>query len=483
MASITASVNYSDLLNFGNGEDITISSGAVLTIDAPTPTIGQVTFPDGNGELRIDGRTLRILNFTSGAGTASLGDTLTGGTSSATGKIVEVGSDYLQLQGVVGSFSNGETITSSGFSATADGADDVGLLWLRKRRANSDRIETAGSAELSIYGDKKLLGTSDGTASQSFSLPLSIPMCVPQLWVETGSGTGVYELWRVLTEDVGLITQIPSSGELSRYYAQTFNTSTITFGDGSTGGAIPPNGARIFIANTGMYATDSATSTAAYISSSSGAIARLVLDKGGNITLDTALLCMFDFTLAGLTSLSITDTGVLGYLNSLKGPVITGGDSSIIVPRNSSSAFVDIQGGGINGSTGPIYVETPQAFSIVSATISGDVAIVQSESDANIDLNNCSFNCTGFLLVGKARATALTGTIGGMVYSAGKIGTNQSVAMELSSSSNLKFNGFQYAVGGGRGVEELFLIVACSNLEFVDFGTFANPLDLESTQD
>jgi hypothetical protein len=41
-------------------------------------------------------------------------ETVTGGTSGATGVIAEVGADYLALTGVVGAFQIGETITSSG---------------------------------------------------------------------------------------------------------------------------------------------------------------------------------------------------------------------------------------------------------------------------------------------------------------------------------------------------------------------------------
>jgi len=54
---------------------------------------------------------------------------------------------------------------------------------------------SSGLGIINVNGDFIEIGTSDGTADQTFTSPYSRGDYIPALWVETGNGTGIYEIW------------------------------------------------------------------------------------------------------------------------------------------------------------------------------------------------------------------------------------------------------------------------------------------------
>ncbi|MDD1729818.1 MAG: hypothetical protein LUQ50_12200, partial [Methanospirillum sp.] len=63
-------------------------------------------------------RKKQKLSYTSGSGTPTIGQTVTGGTSHQTTEIARVGTGYIVVKTVSGSFTIGETLTSLTFSGT-----------------------------------------------------------------------------------------------------------------------------------------------------------------------------------------------------------------------------------------------------------------------------------------------------------------------------------------------------------------------------
>ena len=59
----------------------------------------------------------------------------------------------------------------------------------------------SGAFGIDIDGDWIQVGTGNGSAAQTFTVPYS--EYVPSVWVETGSGTGVYEIWNNVTGAIG----------------------------------------------------------------------------------------------------------------------------------------------------------------------------------------------------------------------------------------------------------------------------------------
>jgi len=65
------------------------------------------------------------LSFTSGTGTAAVGQTVTGGTSHATAVIVAIAAASLRVQDLVGTFTAGETLTTTTWSGTFGASTDA----------------------------------------------------------------------------------------------------------------------------------------------------------------------------------------------------------------------------------------------------------------------------------------------------------------------------------------------------------------------
>jgi hypothetical protein len=64
------------------------------------------------------------LSYTSGSGTPTVGQTVTGGTSHQTAEITRVGTGYIVVKTVSGAFTVGETIRTGVFSGTLSGISD-----------------------------------------------------------------------------------------------------------------------------------------------------------------------------------------------------------------------------------------------------------------------------------------------------------------------------------------------------------------------
>jgi len=107
--------------------------------------------------------------------------------------------------------------------------------------------------EFKITGKYYELGVSDGTANQTFNLPFA--SLISHCEVETGVGTGVYEVWGNLLDLDFSEVGGNSMGVMGYACKQTEGSSSLLFGDGING-SIPPNGAKIRIYNLIVASTD-----------------------------------------------------------------------------------------------------------------------------------------------------------------------------------------------------------------------------------
>lgn len=140
-------------------------------------------------------------------------------------------------------------------------------IFIRWNNAMTHRF----ASNLDIEGELILVGTSNGTANQSFTLPTGLePDGVTAakykdtiaLYLDEGAtldnGDSYNTVWRQvdsLTDALG-----SNSRTLGNQYTHNFTANTVTFGDG-TNGTIPPNGTNIYIPNIVIEkgATSSAT--------------------------------------------------------------------------------------------------------------------------------------------------------------------------------------------------------------------------------
>lgn len=329
--TITSSTTIDTLTSMVNAEEIEINgfTSPVLTIDVePQEVLGVVNGVvdvNGNGQVAYDATNTRLLPYDGGSGTPTpvIGDTIEGVTSGATGEIIafldtnkdrnssfQSTSGYLKLRSVSGGpFQDNETVkkqSSSGeWTGLANGPDEVGFLAVAQANGSDGLNTIEGPASVTMTGEWYYLertsgvdttypfNESDGNNSQTWEwyLPFSLP-CV---WVETGDGTDIWEIWvnsRQTRSPTGTIAAVVDSGHRG---ADLFDggaaTKIITFGDG-TNGNVPPAGARIRVPNLSLYPVDDGTSihTPALSTSNGDDNISWTSQVGGTLTINKAIL-------------------------------------------------------------------------------------------------------------------------------------------------------------------------------------------------
>lgn len=267
--TITVDANHDSLTGRLAGEDITINNGAKLTIDSmPHLTamgiLGDITINDG--ELHIDGTRTFEVAYSNGVGSLpAVGNSITW--DSGVGKIIRLNSGN-NVSGVI-------TVTKNVGVADPSGSVDFGLgSWTAD-------IDTAVVGFLIIYGEDQdyggvdarttiritgdwyQIGVGTGVDSQAVTLPHTGHQ--HGVWVETGNGTNVFEIWHRISSGASTVfydsfAEFGTHFEGGKVFQQAFGSSTLTFGT-STNGGVVPSGARIRIPNVHMGTTSTAAPT------------------------------------------------------------------------------------------------------------------------------------------------------------------------------------------------------------------------------
>lgn len=280
--SATSNFDSSANLGLGNGETITINSGAVLTINSDVRWGQNAAVPWDititEGELKIDGSQTWWIPFDASSGNVpSLGtvgtdDVTIGGSNvgeflgvftaygvaPSTAGTAMPASGYIKLRRKTGTINDNNVLTfSNSATATVNSSTGGQRGWIhfvgREATSTANGVATAqGLGKITITGDWFDLGTSNGTAGQTFQYFVS-DYC-PGIQVETGAGTGVYEWYGGATSSTFNASNL-STDDRSRFYLCT-SGGLITFG-GGTYGKLPPNGAKIRVPNVHVSNTTS----------------------------------------------------------------------------------------------------------------------------------------------------------------------------------------------------------------------------------
>jgi hypothetical protein len=248
----------------------TLSAGSTLLLDtdsyqcpnrsAATGSLDTVAFAGIGGTLKIDGTSVRVIPFNTGAGTVpAIGATISQGGVSAVflGVWANWQSEPLAAAAAMpatgfikvraktgGNFAAGAL---TGISASATGTDAVG--WIEVRGADTASITVPRIGKVEVLGDWFELGTTSGARGQVLACPTTATVAgvFPGIWVETASGSGVYERWA----GVGSMANNAANptDERGKVFWQT--TSGIRIGSDGTNnvGFLPPSGCRVRIPN------------------------------------------------------------------------------------------------------------------------------------------------------------------------------------------------------------------------------------------
>jgi hypothetical protein len=258
--TVTTSSNFDDAANLAllNGDNITINSGAVLTVNSDVrwgqnaAVVNDVDINDG--EFKIDGTEVWWVPFSASSGNVpSLGtqgtpDVTRGGSSVGEflGIFTALGvaplaagtampaSGFIKLRRRSTALASSDVLTfTGGATATLSGAGQRGWLHFVGREATTSangRTQATGLGRIVINGDWFELGTSNGTASQTFQYYVS-DYC-PGVQVETASGSGVYQWWGACSVQDFSPTNIATDGR-ARFISSS-PTGLIRFGGGTS---------------------------------------------------------------------------------------------------------------------------------------------------------------------------------------------------------------------------------------------------------
>lgn len=268
-----------------NGGILTIRTDTRVHVGAPasmTGTLGSLTTSASlGGGVLIDSTNVRWMPFDNGAGNVpAIGETITGATSGANGYLLGVWADYtsapttpgsampatgyIKLREADAAYVNNDALTAtgaSGMTADANGVDRQGWIEVVERQLATNNVPRLGSF-VTRGGWFELDQTTSGSANDIIQVPTNgggSGTHVPALWIETGSGTGVFEQWPALSSTYFLAANL--STDIRSKFVNSIGDGQLRIGyDGTTNaGYVPAAGCRIRIpSNIGRQCTSAA---------------------------------------------------------------------------------------------------------------------------------------------------------------------------------------------------------------------------------
>jgi hypothetical protein len=263
--TVTTSSNFDDSGNLAllNGDNITINSGAVLTINSDVrwgqnaAVVGDIDI--NNGELKIDATEVWWVPFQESSGnvpalgTQGTPDVTRGGsnvgeflgiftalgTAPLTAGTAMPDSGFVKLRRRSTALASGNILTfAGGGTATLSSAGQRGWLHFVGREgigSTSGRAHAnSGLSKITTTGDWFELGTSNGAASQTFQYYVA-DIC-SGVQVETASGSGVYQWWGGCELQQFSPSFVPT--DLRGRFFSSSRTGLITFGGGTNSSAV-----------------------------------------------------------------------------------------------------------------------------------------------------------------------------------------------------------------------------------------------------
>ena len=343
-------------------DSYTISNGTTLLIDTDTyqcanhstafGSVDTVTFSGTGGKLKVDGTNVRVIPYNTGTGNVpAIGTTISQGGVSATLLGVWSGwqaeptaaaaampaSGYIKVKNKTGGDFAAGALTGIGASAT--GADVVG--WIEVRGADTAAVTVPRLGAFEVTGDWFELGTTNGTRGQVIPCPTTATVAgvFPGVWIETASGSGVYERFSGAGSIVALST-IPTD-ERGKIVWQT--TSGIRIGSDGTNnvGFLPPTGCKVRIPNvifTCCTRTASGSGPRVLPNATLATRQEFVTTAAGDIAIDKAVLQWYGNFLqayrADVTNSAVSDSLIL---QEIAGPINV--DNVIVSPTQAQLNF------------------------------------------------------------------------------------------------------------------------------------------------
>lgn len=300
--TVSSDLNFdaASIAGLANGEDITVDSGATLTINSDVrwgqqaAVIGNITLSSATGGVvTVDGTDVWWIPYDAKSGNVpALG---TAGTDDCTGSVAGSGeflgifsdygvaptaaaaaipaTGYVKLRNVTTPFVDNEVITFAGGGTVTINSTTGGQRgWLHVVGEETQTITVPRLGTLNIDGDWFVHTTkTNNTRNQTIQLPVADQY--GGVWIETGDGTDVWEFWpnagaqmnatnypTTTTDDTGKVVFISATGLLR--IGSNATPTNCAF--------LPPNNCRIRIPNVIISASTSANWAANLVSTTLG---------------------------------------------------------------------------------------------------------------------------------------------------------------------------------------------------------------------
>lgn len=272
--TITAPNTKLDSLVGRTGGDVYNINGGELIVDtdsrwcagAPASMVGSLAAATISATLgglyKIDATKVRWMPYNTGSGNVpAIGTSITQG--GVTGVFLGVWSSLTATPTAVGAampatgFIKFKEVTGgafaagalSGIGASATGPDVVGWIEVVHDQAIAITVPRLGKFE--TRGDWFELGSTSGAANQLLQAPTngSATAYVPGVWIETASGSGVYEFYPAIAAAL-MITANLGTDARSKFVCMETNGQIRIGHNGTTAvGYVPPSGCKVRIPN------------------------------------------------------------------------------------------------------------------------------------------------------------------------------------------------------------------------------------------
>ena len=501
-----------------NGFNVTIDQDTRYGLSGTTSTsLGSVTInATKGGNFNIDARYVRMIPFTGGSGTITVGTLITCG--SGTGKVIGLYSALNAAPVLTGvatgwvkvtewnsvAFPTSGAFTQAGYTFTISGASIVGFIEVVGDEASTINANRLGT--VNMQGEWFEVGTTSGLSGTTYQLPTNggIYYC-PAVWVETATSSGIYEA-------------IPCAGSL----AVASSTATdirgkccwistaglLRFGSDGTNitGYIIPSGRKIRVPNIILSNCAVAARTANVLPAAVLATRYDFTTTGGGVIVMNKVSCNWYPSIAQPFSVSMTNVGIatqLSITECAQAMTLTGVCVGQEAANTQTALILGLcfEGGTI---TDCVFTRAGLATAVFVNTVTDCEGFTfsncRTESrlvKANVGAGSWSLtravSCTwtgNYITGAKAVLVACTNlTWTNTHYNDRIVSVTTTTAAENNSvwelvtanSSGLKFEGldFNAIINTAPYISVLNVNVAgCTNVKMRNMGTYASPLAL-----
>lgn len=503
-----------------NGFNLTIDQDTRYGTNAGTGLTHSTLTVHGTkgGNIEVDARYVRLIPYDTGTGNVPAYNT-TISQGSASGKMIGVISALNATPTAVGAAMpvsgyikvkawNSVAYAAgalTGIGATATGADVVGFIELVGDEAAQVVCNRLGVFRM--RGEWFDLGTTSGSNATTYQAPTNGSIqYYPMIEVETGTGTGVYEVYVCAGSRTALASNVATDSIRGKvFWASTGGVIRFQHdGTNSTGGYLPPSGRNIRMPNIITANCTTAARTANVLPNATLTTRyEIYTNGGGQVSIDKALVNWWPDLLQAY-SVNITHSGVLTQL-FLQEVASTTTLSFVGVGQEAANAQFGLSmslcfaGGTISDcvfSTATLASANRYAarildvsgFTFTSNKLLSFVnrANATTGSALNSRVANSTFTSNTFIGGRIAVAQCKNVTYNNTVYIDALAGTtvtaNPMNAFDISTASaNITIDGITF--GGLTLVQPYAGLVAvsqsaCANIKVRNIGTPASPLNL-----